>query len=99
MPQLGGPGSRMPILPRGTPRGSRAPGNPGDLNAYAAPAIRLTIANPAAAGDNVGTLICEPYWQISPVGTTVPTDDWIAVAITSTQGLFWWDGGLGHPTS
>ena len=70
----------------------------GDLNPWAAPAIRLTISNPAAGGDNIGALVYEPYWQTSPMAH-VPTDDWLSVSITSTEGLFWWDGGLGQSNS
>ena len=70
----------------------------GDLNAWAAPAIRLTISDPAASGDNIGSLVYESYWQNDPLAPP-PTDDWVAVAITSTEGLFWWDGGLGEANS
>ncbi|MAI80696.1 MAG: hypothetical protein CL917_17275 [Deltaproteobacteria bacterium] len=70
----------------------------GDLNAYAAPAIRLTLNNPTALGDGYGSLVYEPYWQPNPM-VTVPTDEWISQIITSTSGLFWWDGGFGQPNS
>ncbi|MCH2185152.1 hypothetical protein MK280_04700, partial [Myxococcota bacterium] len=63
----------------------------GDLNAFAAPALRLTLSNPAAVGDGYGTLVYEPYWQTSPIAP-VTTDTWLTEQITSTSGLFWWDG-------
>lgn len=70
----------------------------GDLNIWAAPSIKLTLSNPGASGDGYGTLIYEPYWQTSPL---VPptTGDWTSVAITSTNGIFWWDGGFGYSNS
>ena len=70
----------------------------GDLNIWAAPSIKLTLYNPGATGDGSGTLMYEPYWQESP---SVPptTDDWTSVSITSTSGLFWWDGGFGYSNS
>ena len=73
-------------------------GSAGDLNIWAAPSIKLTLSNPSAAGDGYGMLVYEPYWQQSPL---VPptTDDWVSVAISSTSGLFWWDGGFGEPNS
>jgi len=70
----------------------------GDLNAYAAPAIRLTLNNPSAVGDGYGSLVYEPYWQLDPLAP-VPPDDWMSAVITSTTGLFWWDGGFGQPNS
>ncbi len=73
-------------------------GSAGDLNAFAAPAIRLTLNNPLAVGDGYGSLVYEPYWQTDPIAT-VPTDDWITEEISSTTGLFWWDGGFGQANS
>ncbi|MAI25656.1 MAG: hypothetical protein CMN75_06445 [Spirochaeta sp.] len=73
-------------------------GSEGDLNSFAAPAIRLTLNNPTAVGDGYGSLVYEPYWQTNPIAP-VPTDDWITAEITSTTGLFWWDGGFGQPNS
>ena len=73
-------------------------GSAGDLNAYAAPAIRLTLTNPTAVGDGYGSLVYEPYWQTDPLAPVTP-DDWISAVITSTSGLFWWDGGFGQPNS
>jgi hypothetical protein len=70
----------------------------GDLNIHAAPAIRLTLNNPTAVGDGYGSLVYEPYWQIDPLAPVTP-DDWVSAVITSTTGLFWWDGGFGQPNS
>ena len=70
----------------------------GDLNAFAAPALRLTLSNPAAVGDGYGSLVYEPYWQTSPIAP-VTTDSWLTEQITSTSGLFWWDGGFGQANS
>jgi hypothetical protein len=72
----------------------------GDLNIWAAPSIKLTLSNPGATGDGYGTLMYEPYWQESPSALIAPTtDDWTSVSITSTSGLFWWDGGFGYSNS
>jgi hypothetical protein len=72
----------------------------GDLNAYAAPAIKLTLSNPSAVGDGHGTLTYEYYWQTYPGSLdTAPTDEWTSASITATSGLFWWDSGFGHPNS
>ena len=73
-------------------------GSAGDLNAFAAPAFRLTFSNPSAAGDGYGSLVYEPYWQTSAIAP-VPTDQWLTAAITSSSGSFWWDGGFGEPNS
>ena len=73
-------------------------GSEGDGNSFAAPAIRLTLNNPTAVGDGYGSLVYEPYWQTNPIAP-VPTDGWITAEITSTTGLFWWDGGFGQPNS
>ena len=73
-------------------------GSAGDLNSFAAPAIRLTLHNPLATGDGYGSLVYEPYWQTDPMAPVTP-DDWTVAVITSTTGLFWWDGGLGQPNS
>ncbi|MCP4245355.1 MAG: PEP-CTERM sorting domain-containing protein [bacterium] len=76
----------------------------GDLNPYAAPAIRLTLNNPSPVGsDGYGSLVYEPYWQTDPwqsaPGAAVSPDEWITAVITSTTGRFWWDGGFGELNS
>lgn len=73
----------------------------GDLNASAAPSLKLTLFNPSCptGNDCFGTLIYEPTWnQAGSVGSSVavPTDDWNAVSVTSTSGLFSWTGGFGQ---
>lgn len=70
----------------------------GDLNIWAAPSIKLTLSNPGASGDGYGTLVFEPYWQASPMAPPTP-DTWTSVSITSTSGVFWWDGGFGYSNS
>ena len=73
-------------------------GSAGDLNPFAAPALRLTLSNPTAVGDGYGSLVYEPYWQTDPIAH-VTTDTWLTQQITSTSGLFWWNGGFGQANS
>ena len=74
----------------------------GDLNAFAAPSIKLAVRDDnTAQGDNFTTFVFEPSWNIV-IGTQppVPTDDWITANIDASNGVFWHtgfytQGGLG----
>lgn len=71
-------------------------------NAYAAPAIRLTIESSSGTGDNYGQLVYEPYWNISNSATQTPLDTWQTIDIDSSTGGgdgdiiggWWWTGGF-----
>lgn len=65
-------------------------------NPAAAPAFRLQLFSPLGTGDNFGTLVYEPYWNMSGNPTS---DTWNTVSITPTSGLFWWNGGFEQPNS
>lgn len=64
-------------------------------NAAAAPAFRIQLLG-SGTGDNFGTLVYEPYWNL---GTNPPTDTWQTETITGTQGQFWWNGGFEQPNT
>ncbi|RVU38336.1 hypothetical protein EOI86_03340 [Hwanghaeella grinnelliae] len=76
----------------------------GDLNAFAAAAIKITVldtnisetANLAASGPNDGftTFIYEPTWNLGTLGNSdaVPTDQWITADISGDSGTFWHTG-------
>ena len=73
----------------------------GDLNAFAAPSIKLEVLDTSIqsghGADGYATFIFEPNWNGTPAGssTAVPTDDWISELITGTSGLFWQTGIYG----
>lgn len=72
----------------------------GDLNAFAAPAIKITVLDSNITGathgaDGFTTFVYEPNWNQPGslnTSTAVPTDDWITVDIDGTTGLFWHTG-------
>lgn len=72
----------------------------GDLNAFAAPSLKLTISdpnisNPANGTDGFATFVYEPTWNQpgnENTSAAVPTDDWIDVLIDADNGLFWHTG-------
>lgn len=73
----------------------------GDLNAFAAPAIKLSFLGTHPT-DGFVTLVYEPTWnQASNPGASVavPTDSWVDVSITPDSGLFWGTGGFGQPNT
>jgi hypothetical protein len=72
------------------------------LNPSAAPALKLIVNSTGGTGDNYGTLIYEPYWNV-----TTPTPDvWQNVSISSStggggndaSGGWWWSGGFEIPS-
>jgi hypothetical protein len=65
-------------------------------NPAAAPAFRIQLFTPGGTGDNFGTLVYEPYWNMSG---NPSADTWNTATITSTSGLFWWNGGYEQPNS
>ena len=74
----------------------------GDLNAFAAPSIKLSVRDDnTAQGDNFTTFVFEPTWNITTGSSiAVPTDDWITANIDASDGVFWHtgfytQGGLG----
>lgn len=73
-------------------------------NAFAAPSIKLQISAAGGTGDNYGSLVYEPSWNVGAGSVAVPTDVWTSVSINSTTGAgatgyggWWWDGGFGQP--
>ncbi len=73
----------------------------GDLNAFAAPAIKLSFLGTHPT-DGFVTLVYEPTWnQPGNEGSSVavPTDDWTTVSIDGDTGLFWSTGGFGQPNT
>jgi len=75
-------------------------------NAYVAPSIKLTIYAAGGTGDNYGTLVYEPSWNIAGTtgSTAVPTDEWRSVSINNLTGAgadgyggWWWNGGFEQP--
>lgn len=79
----------------------------GDLNAFAAAAIKLTIldnaisdSNGGAGGDGYTTFVYEPYWNTAgAVGAAVAvnTDVWQTASIFGDSGIFWHTGIYGRP--
>lgn len=71
-------------------------------NAFAAPSIKLTLSAASGTGDNYGTLVYEPTWNIGPGSLAVPTNAWQHVSIgpgtgaesSVNYGGWWWDGGF-----
>lgn len=77
-------------------------------NAFAAPTLKLTIANTGGTGDNFGQLVFEPTWNQPVSGSqAVPTDAWQSVSIDpntgdqvgDASGGWWWTGGFEIPNS
>lgn len=76
-----------------------------DGNAFAAPAIKITVSdgnitNGAHGADGFTTFVYEPTWNqaANPNNSlAVPTDVWTMVSIDGTTGLFWHTGIYGAP--
>lgn len=72
-----------------------------DGNIFAAPSIKLTLSTTGGTGDNYGSLIYEPNWNIG-AGSIAPTSDaWQTVSINQSTGAgsinyggWWWSGGF-----
>jgi hypothetical protein len=80
-------------------------GSAGDLNAFAAPSLKLTVLDTSIeaghGSDGYTTFVFEPSWNqpgFANVSHAVPTDDWIHVDVTGDSGLFWLTGIYGSPS-
>lgn len=73
----------------------------GDLNAFAAPAMKLSIFDDnisSNTNDGFAQFIYEPNWNIVKTQTqTVPKDQWITATISGNTGFLWHTGIYGDP--
>ncbi|RMD63802.1 MAG: PEP-CTERM sorting domain-containing protein, partial [Alphaproteobacteria bacterium] len=74
----------------------------GDLNAFAAAAIKIAIFDfNTNQSDAFTTFVFEPTWNQpgnENISQPVPTDQWLDEEITPFDGLFWHTGLYGQPS-